>query len=114
VEGNVTAVCRGFIAGLEKRREGFVERSKREVAEATSARTGILGALLQNGDDKPRKSRMQVVSGSVEISKPVFAIKLASKRAALQHDQGTLRSRTTANWVERPAWGDPPPRLTAR
>lgn len=57
---------------------------------------------------------MQVVSGSVADIEASVANKLASKRAALQHDQGTIAAAARRPiWVERPAWGDPPPRLTA-
>ena len=57
---------------------------------------------------------MQVVSGSVADIEASAANKLAIKRAALQHDQGTIAAAARRPiWVERPAWGDPPPRLTA-
>lgn len=58
---------------------------------------------------------MQVISRSVADIEASDANKLAIKRAALQHDQGTIATaaRRPPIWVERPAWGDPPPRLTA-
>ena len=57
---------------------------------------------------------MQLVYGSVADIEAVVADKLAAKRAALQHGQGTIAAAARRPlWVERPAWGDPPLRLTA-
>jgi hypothetical protein len=53
---------------------------------------------------------MQVASGSVADIEASIAV----KRAALQHVQGTIAAAARRPlWVERPAWGEPPPRLTA-
>jgi hypothetical protein len=53
---------------------------------------------------------VQVVSGSIADIEASIAV----KRAALQHDQGTIAPAARRPlWVERPAWGDQPPRLTA-
>jgi hypothetical protein len=57
---------------------------------------------------------MQVCSGSVADIEASVAVKLAIVRAALQHGQGTIAAATRRPlWVDRPAWGEPPPRLTA-
>jgi hypothetical protein len=47
----------------------------------------------------------------IEASVPV---KHAAGRAALQHDQGTITAAARRPlWVDRPTWGETPPRLTA-
>jgi len=57
---------------------------------------------------------MQVVSGSVADIEASVANKRAIKRAALQHEEGTIAvAARRPLWVDRPAWGEPPPRLIA-
>jgi hypothetical protein len=60
---------------------------------------------------------MLVVSQSVAYIETSDAIKLAgelvSKRAALQHGQGTIAAAARRPlWVDRPSWGEPAQRLT--
>ncbi len=52
---------------------------------------------------------MQVVPGFVADIEGSIAV----KRAALQHEQGTMAAAVRRPlWVDRPAWGESPPRLT--
>jgi hypothetical protein len=53
---------------------------------------------------------MQAVCGSVAD----IEASIAARRAALQHDQGTIAAAVRRPlWADRPAWGEPIPRLTA-